>query len=422
MSMDGNLGRERLEWHVLHVDGREAGIASRRWKAHAAHGAGGDAGASPGPHRVSRPWRVNQAGFRVMGAETGNARGGLDAVRLDGSRGEGGGQILRTALTLSLLTGRPFRITKIRANREKPGLRPQHKTAVDAAVELGDAKVVGAAVGSRELVFAPGAYTPRDMTIAIGTAGSTGLVLQTLHLPLALRTGSAVRVALVGGTFNPKAPAYTFLEATWRGYLWAFGMPVALAMPAAGFYPKGGGRLEAWVEPASPRPWVQLGRGPLQRVRGIAGVANLRDDIAQRMRDRAARRLEEAGLSAEIELVRWPSPGQGAALSLIAEHEGTIPATFVGLGERGKPSEAVADEAVDQLLAFEAVTDAAVDPHSADQILLPLAFAPGRSAFTVSEVTEHLRTNVDTIRAFLDRSISVEEPEAEGQPGRVVIG
>jgi RNA 3'-terminal phosphate cyclase (ATP) len=358
-----------------------------------------------------------------MGSDSGRPRGGRDVVRLDGSRGEGGGQILRTALTLSLLTGRSFRIEKIRANREKPGLRPQHRTAVEAAAELGDARVVGAAVGSRELSFAPADYEPRDLTIDIGTAGATGLVLQTLHLPMALRTQGAARVALVGGTFNPKAPAYTFLEATWRGYLWAFGMPLSLTMPAAGFYPRGGGRLEAWIEPASPRPWIQVDRGPLRRIRVIAGVANLREEIAHRMRDRAIRRLEEVGLTAEvaIETVQWPSPGQGAALSLIAEHDGAIPATFVGLGARGKPSEAVADEAVDQLLAFEAVAGAAVDPHSADQILLPLAFATGRSEFTVSEVTEHLRTNVHTIGAFLDRSIIIEEPEGEGQPARVVI-
>lgn len=421
--MDGERRRERLDWNGLRVAGAEGRAGAMRWKAHAAHGAGG--GTIAGPHRMLRPWQDRRTEFRVMGsdADRGEARGGSDIVRLDGSKGEGGGQILRTALTLSLLTGRPFRIHRIRANREKPGLRPQHRTAVEAAAELGHARVVGASVGSRELSFSPAEYEPRDLTLDIGTAGSTGLVLQTLHLPMALRTAGGVRVVLEGGTFNPKAPAFTFLENTWRGYLWAFGMPTSLAMPAAGFYPRGGGRVEAWIEPASPRPWVQLDRGPLRRIRGIAGVANLRDDIAERMRDRAIERLQQAGIEAEVEIetVRWRSPGQGAALSMIAEHDGAIPATFVGLGERGKPSEAVADEAVDQLLDFEAVAGAAVDPHSADQILLPLALAEGRSAFTVSEVTEHLRTNVATIAAFLDRTITIEEPEADGQAGRVVI-
>jgi RNA 3'-terminal phosphate cyclase (ATP) len=198
-------------------------------------------------------------------------------------------------------------------------------------------------------------------------------------------------------------------------------MPLALTMSAAGFYPRGGGRLEARIEPASPRSFIQTHRGPLLRLSGVAGVANLRDDIAVRMRDRAVERLGEHGLSAEIELVRWPSPGQGAAIHLTALHEGTIPATFVGLGERGKSAETVADEAVDELLAFAAALDAAVDPYSADQILLPLAFADGQSEFTVSTVTEHLRTNAETIRAFLDRKISIEEPRHEGEPGRVVI-
>jgi len=352
-----------------------------------------------------------------------SSRGDFDQVVLDGSRGEGGGQILRTALALSLLTGRPFRMVKIRANRDKPGLRPQHQKAVEAAAALGQATVAGGGVGARELTFSPGTCEARDLSIDIGTAGSTGLVLQTLHLPLALLAKTPARLVLTGGTFNPKAPAFVFLEATWRAYLAAFGMPIALTMPSSGFYPRGGGRVDAWIEPApKPPPFVRTGRGPLQRLHGIAGVANLRDDIARRMCDRAALRLEAQGLAAEIKRVRWPSPGQGAALFLTAEHEGIIPATFAGLGERGKPSEAVADEAVDQLLAFEAVEGAAVDPHSADQILLPLAFAAGRSEFTVSEVTEHLRTNAETIRAFLDRSIVIEEPEAENRPGRVAIG
>ncbi|WP_206108066.1 RNA 3'-terminal phosphate cyclase [Paludisphaera soli] len=344
-------------------------------------------------------------------------------VVLDGSRGEGGGQILRTALSLSLLTGRPFRIVKIRANRDKPGLRPQHLKAVEAAALLGRADLLGAEVGSRDLVFRPGRVEPRDLAIDIGTAGSTGLVLQTLHLPLAMRAETACRVVLTGGTFNPKAPAYLFLEQTWRGHLANLGMPVALAMPSAGFYPRGGGRLEAWIEPARPRAWVRTTRGDLLRIRGVAGSANLREDVARRMRERALARLADEGwnVDVEIEAASWPSPGQGAAIALTAEHAGSAPATFVGLGERGKPAERVADEAVDELLDFLGVPDGAVDPHSADQILLPLALADGRSVYTVSRVTEHLRTNAATIGAFLDREIEVEESVAPDQPGRVVV-
>jgi RNA 3'-terminal phosphate cyclase (ATP) len=341
-------------------------------------------------------------------------------ITLDGSQGEGGGQILRTALTLSLLTGRPFRIVKIRANREKPGLRPQHLAAVHAAAELGNAELQGASVGSRDLIFRPGEYEPRDFAIDIGTAGSTSLVLQTLHLPLALRAEKAVRVELSGGTFNPRAPAFPFLRATWKGYLDRIGAPIAVAMPAAGFYPRGGGRLDAWIEPARLRPFVRTERGAVKRVRGVAGVLNLRPDIPERMRDRALARLDGRGWDVAIELADWPGPGQGAAISLTIEHERTAPATFVGLGERGKPSEVVADEAVGELLAFDAATDAAVDAHSADQILLPLALTPGRSEYTVAEVTEHLRTNVATIQQFVDRTIAIQEPSAQ-KPGRVVV-
>ena len=348
-------------------------------------------------------------------------RGGRDRLELDGSRGEGGGQILRTALTLSLLTGRSFRLQKVRANRPKPGLRPQHLSAVEAASMLGQARVTGAAVGARELIFEPERYVPRDLGVDIGTAGSTGLILQTLHLPLAMRATETVSLVISGGTFNPMAPPFSFLETTWRGFMRAFGVPLELTMPAAGFYPRGGGKLEARIAPGSPTPYAQTTRGPLIKLYGEAGVSNLNDNIAERMKKRAIDRLAADGLECEIELVRWPGPGQGAAISLFAEHEKAVPATFVGLGERGMPAEAVADVAVDQLIAFEAAAGAAVDPHSADQILLPLAFATGRSEFTVSEVTEHLRTNVHTIRAFLDRSITIEQPEAENQPARVII-
>ncbi|WP_422927708.1 RNA 3'-terminal phosphate cyclase [Singulisphaera sp. PoT] len=392
-------------------DGRrvQAGVR-KRWTHHSRH----DRVASP--HRSE--WLQESAP-----ASAGSPRemSTTRLISLDGSVGEGGGQILRTALSLSLLTGQGFRIAQIRANRDRPGLRPQHLAAVEAAGKLAQADITGASVGSRSLIFRPDAYVPQDLSIDVGTAGSTALILHTLHLPLALRTDEAIRLTLNGGTFNMAAPSFPFLDATWRAHLRAIGAPIALSMPRAGFYPKGGGELSAWIEPANLKPLIAIDRGPLVRVRGIAGVANLRPDIAVRMRDRAEARLADFGIRAEIELSKWESPGQGAAIGLIAEYEGCVPATFSGLGEIGKPAEAVADDAVDELLAFEASKGAAVDPHSADQILLPLALTPGRSEYTVSEVTDHLRTNAETIKAFLlERSITVEEAEGD-RPGRVII-
>jgi RNA 3'-terminal phosphate cyclase (ATP) len=338
---------------------------------------------------------------------------------LDGSQGEGGGQILRSALTLSLLTNRPFTIKKIRAHRDKPGLRPQHLAGVRAASLLGNAVVHGADVGSRELTYSPTPFTATDLDIDIGTAGATGLILQTLHFPLALRGDKAVRLTLSGGTFNLRAPSYPFLDSTWRAYMAAMGLPVALSMPRAGFYPRGGGKLDAWIEPGQPKPLELIERGRLLRVRGTAGTANLtRNAVAERMRKRALERLAPLGVPVEIELADWPAPSPGAAISLIAEHAANMSA-FVGLGAPGKPAETVADEAVQELLEYED-SMGAVDTHSADQLLLPLAFASGPSNFTVAEISEHLRTNVATISSFIERSIRIQEPTA-GEPGRVCV-
>jgi RNA 3'-terminal phosphate cyclase (ATP) len=359
---------------------------------------------------LSRFWEPN----RVSAAKS----SGPELVTLDGSQGEGGGQILRTSLTLSLLTGRPFRIVKIRANRENPGLRAQHLSAVKAAATLGNAEVTGATVGSRDLTFRPSEHTPRDLNFDIGTAGSTALVLHTLYLPLALRAEKPLRLSLSGGTFNTSAPSFPFLEATWRRYLDTLGMSVGLTMPRAGFFPKGAGQLEVWVEPANPRATSLLERGALKSITGIAGTSNLpHGDIAKRMSRRAQYRLSDRFPSVAFSETTWPSIGQGAAMVLIATYE-HMTSTFVGLGARGKPAEAVADEAVDELIAFE-VTLGAVDPHSADQLLLPLALAPGRSEYTTTEVTEHLRTNIQTIRAFLDRDIRLDH--APETPPRVII-
>lgn len=403
-----------MDWHRVGSAGTPS--TGKRWVSHAGHGA---VALPPGPH--ARGLEPGRRSFSVGTSRTPSPSSRL--VTLDGSEGEGGGQILRTALTLSLLTGRPFRLVKVRANRDKPGLRPQHLTAVRAAAELGAAEVTGAEVGSRDLTFRPGAYTPRDLSFDIGTAGSTALVLQTLHLPLALRADRPLRVTLTGGTFNAKAPSFPFLDLTWRAHLAALGAPVALAMPAAGFYPRGGGRLDAWIEPATLQPLTLTDRGPLSRIDGDSGVARLGTGIALRMQERVADRLAALGtIEPVIRRVEWPAASPGAAVSLSAWFEGVgVPATFVGLGERGKPAEVVAEEAVAEFLAHhDAPGGGAVDPHSADQILIPLALAPGRSEYTVSFVTEHLRTNARTVRAFLDRKITVVEP-TDTAPGRVLV-
>jgi RNA 3'-terminal phosphate cyclase (ATP) len=391
-----------MDGHPISTRGGRFPRPPRRWISHARHDVPGMA-----PHATSaRPRRTSQVSQQGL-------------VVLDGSQGEGGGQILRTALTLSLLTGRPFTINQLRANREKPGLRPQHMAAVEAAALLGEATVEGAVIGARELTFRPRPYTPRDLDINIGTAGATGLVLQTLHLPLALRSDRAVRLTLSGGTFNLKAPSFPFLETTWRSYLAAMGLPISLAMPQTGFFPRGGGRLDVWIEPAQPSPITLLDRGPLVRIRGVAGTANLhRNAVGERMRERAEARLAFLGLPLSIEVAEWHGPSPGAAISLTAEHTDTL-ATFVGLGALGKPAESVADEAVDELLTYQEASGA-VDAHSADQLLLPLALAEGGSVYTVAEITDHLQTNVDTIRAFLDRPIRIEKPEGD-RPGRIVI-
>jgi RNA 3'-terminal phosphate cyclase (ATP) len=402
----------------------------RRWTPHAGHDA-----AMLAPHRRvfgRRPPSVF-GGSSIVPSSSSSSPNRL--ITLDGSHGEGGGQVLRTALTLSLLTGRPFRIHRIRAHRDRPGLRPQHLAAVLAAAELGRAEVIGAEVGSRDLTFRPGPVEPRDLTFDIGTAGATAMVLHTLALPLAMRASSPVRVGLVGGTFNTKAPSFPYLQNTWAPAMKALGLNIAVSMPRAGFYPEGGGLLEAWVEPGQPHALVVLDGGAVRSIRGTAGVTNLAGrSIGERMRDRALASFQERGLPKSvpisIDLADWPGRGRGAALSLTAETEHGLPLTAVGLGERGKPAEQVADDATEELLSWLDVdgegarATAAVDPHLADQLLLPLALAEGRSVISVVAVTEHLRTNADTIAAFLDRPIrvEVENGEAPDRPGRLLVG
>jgi RNA 3'-terminal phosphate cyclase (ATP) len=338
-------------------------------------------------------------------------------LELDGSFGEGGGQILRSSLALSLLTGKPFHLRNIRAGRPKPGLQPQHLMSVRAAATVGGAKVRGASRGSSDLVFEPGRVEPGAYRFDIGTAGATGLVLHTLYLPLTLGADAPSQLTLVGGTHVSTSPCFHFLQTTWRAYVQMLGLRLTLRLHRPGFYPRGGGIVEVHLQPAGRLKGLRAReRGPV-RATGFSAVAGLPENIARRQARRALYRLEQAGLEATIREENWEG-GPGTVLAVVLETT-PAPALFFGLGARGKPAERVADEAVDQALAYLRAAPAAVDPHSADQIVLPLALAEGPSEFTVSEVTCHLRTNVEVIRCFLDRAIVCEGEE--GQPGTVRI-
>jgi RNA 3'-terminal phosphate cyclase (ATP) len=329
-------------------------------------------------------------------------------VELDGSEGEGGGQILRSALALSILTRRPFKLVNIRARRSQPGLRPQHLMCVRAAGQISGANYKGAAVGSAVLYFEPGDVTAGDYTFTIGTAGATSLVLHTVYLPLALRGNAPSEVTITGGTHNEHAPCYHFLETTWAAYLKKLGLEIDLEMTRPGFYPRGGGEIRATIHLASTIRGLTLTACPeLTTAGGFSAVAGLPEKIARTQAKRLASRLKGEGVESHVPLEEWGSASPGTVAAVVFR-QAPVPPLFFGLGERGKPAEAVADEAADQAIAFRD-SGCPVDPHSADQLILPLVFAPDASEFRTSEVTRHLTTNIETVRKFVDRDIGVDE-------------
>lgn len=337
-------------------------------------------------------------------------------IDIDGSFGEGGGQILRTSLALSLLTGKPFKLRKIRANRKpKPGLRPQHLASVRAAAKIGGAKVTGDAVGSNQMTFEPGPVKPGNYRFDIGTAGAAALVLHTVYLPLAMAGGPS-EVTLIGGTHNDKAPCYHFLQSTWRAYLARMGLSIELEMTRPGFYPRGGGEIIARIPACTTlRPLTITGPVNLESASILSMTASLPEHVAKRQARRAEVRLKDRGLEPQVNFEEWEG-GPGCMLAVILD--GPVPSLFFGLGARGKPAESVADEAVDEALHHRD-SGMPVDRHSADQVLLPLALADGRSEYHVSAIDRHLTTNAAIIQEFISREITIEGEE--GSAGIVSV-
>jgi len=351
------------------------------------------------------------------GIRTPNPNGAV-MVEIDGSEGEGGGQILRSALALSMLTGKPFKLVNIRARRPKPGLAAQHLASVKAAAQICGAHYKGGSIGSAVLNFEPGPVKAGDYHFAIGTAGATALVLHTVCLPLALRGGSDSRVTVLGGTHVRAAPCFHFLDVTWKAYMKRCGIDVELEMTRPGFFPRGGGEVRATIRAcAAVRPVSLTATTELTTAGGFGAVADLPESVSKNMTRRIAHKLKMGGVESHIPVEEWEN-GPGAVATVVFR-QAAVPTLFFALGERGKPAETVADEAVAEALAYRE-SGAAVDAHSADQLLLPLAFADGPSEYRVSEVTGHLLTNIETIRRFVDRDISCEGNR--GGVGTVRVG
>lgn len=328
-------------------------------------------------------------------------------LELDGSAGEGGGQILRTALGLSLVTGTPFRIDRIRAGRDRPGLQRQHLTAVQAAAEIGRADVRGAAMGSSVVTFKPGKVSPGSHTFSVGTAGSATLVLQTV-LPALLGAGGPTTLTFEGGTHNPWAPPYDFLERAFLPLLGRMGARVTPKLERRGFYPAGGGRIRVSIEPCATLSRLELlERGAVRCRRALAIVSALPVSIAHR-----ELKVVETALSIgrdhlkTVEEARPVGPGNAVIVDVESEH---VTEVFSAIGEKRVSAETVAGRACDEVRRY---LDAGVPvgEHLADQLLIPMALAGGGS-FVTTPLSPHAVTNIGVIEQFLSRKFAVDRSD-----------
>lgn len=330
-------------------------------------------------------------------------------IVLDGSMGEGGGQVLRTSLALACLTGRALELSNIRAGRAKPGLMRQHLTCVQAAARVSGARVEGAELSSTALVFEPAGLWPLTARFDIGTAGATGLVVQTILLPLLFANGES-RVELTGGTHVMAAPSFTFLSNTFAPLVRAMGADFAFELHRAGYYPAGGGRVELVVRPlaegATLAPLELDAAAADDGMHAIATTAKIPESVGRReLRQLAA--LLPIGRKQLFERRDKDSVGPGNVVAVHVPLDDARTSVFTSCGKRGVPAEKVASDLAAEVRAFTSAR-VAVDEHLADQLLLPLALAGGGS-FTTTAQSLHTRTNAEVIEAILGTRFEVDE-------------
>ena len=336
-------------------------------------------------------------------------------ITIDGSQGEGGGQVLRSSLALSLVTGKPFTIANIRAGRKKPGLMRQHLTAVNAATEVGQARVTGASLRSTELTFDPGEVRPGEYHFAVGTAGSATLVLQTVLPALVCASGPST-LRLEGGTHNPWAPPFDFLVKSFLPLINRMGPKVEATLVRPGFYPAGGGEFHVMITPAANlSPIELLERGEMKRVKATAKVAHLPRHIAERELRVIGGKLglSQDDLVAE-EVAGSRGPGNVVTIEIECEH---LTEVFTGFGERQVPAETVADKATQEVRRYLS-KGVPVSEYLTDQLLIPLALAGG-GAFRTLGLSRHAQTNIEVIKAFLDVDFEIDRKSSPGCVVRV---
>lgn len=345
-------------------------------------------------------------------------------LKIDGSQGEGGGQVLRTTLTLAILTGQPVHIFNIRARRRNPGLAPQHVASVLACERICRAEVHGAQVGSTEVQFSPGGpplageyvFDVSEMS-GRGSAGAVTLLLQAILLPLAMAQGTS-HLILRGGTHVAWSPPGHYVADVLLPTLERVGVQAKMELTAWGWYPRGGGEVRVEVHGNATLRGIDLTkRGDFITLSGVAVASNLPSHIPQRIASRANNLLTQAELPGEVSPLRVGGASTGAGVFLTLEYQNAR-AGFSALGERGKPSEQVAAEAVQALLDY-VHSDGALDPHLPDQLLPALVLAQGQSAMTTVCITQHTITNAAIVRNFIRREIRIEGQE--GAPGTIYV-
>jgi RNA 3'-terminal phosphate cyclase (ATP) len=339
------------------------------------------------------------------------------SIRIDGSYGEGGGQVLRTALALACVLQKEIEIFNIRQGRKVPGLQAQHLTCVKAAQAISGAEVEGAVLQSQALRFSPKKIKGGNLFLEIGTAGSVCLVLQSILIPLSL-AGISSELKIRGGTHVPFSPPVTYFQKILFPFLSRSGLDLSIELIKWGWYPEGGGEIVCKVKPSEKiEPLNLIERGRLLKLTGLSAVSNLPLSIAQRQRQEAEKILQKNNFRLETEILNAPSVGKGSFFFILASFENSL-AGFSSLGAIGKRAEQVSDEACQAFLEYFK-TSGAIEEHLADQLIPFLALAQGESNFTVSRISQHLLTNVWVPQQFLP--VKIEVKGEENRPGRIKI-